>query len=381
MAAGLLLAISATEPPEIAGPRQYERSFTIKSTSLVIIPSRGISYLRFENGVEVNAKDFQLIAETVEIDIDSSGLASQQIELPDVEAPPERVVQDPGSVAAEMARGLKMPQARFDPSVLKRIAAAGGVSVRARGVSLDTEELVSTDGGETWTTSGGSALAYRDADSGDEYSLQAASIAYNRITERAVAEGELHAVYSSGENPPITLTAQRGETDLKNNTVNLSGGIVATYGEMTLICTTLVADLNQQVLHANGSAILTDRESGVTLTAFALDVYLAEQRASASGGVTVEHEGYRAELSAERIDADITNNVITARGGPSITFGNSSFSGEEIKVTLDGARTIVEVDGQQQAAIDVDEVRQLSVSREPAAPADLPESTRPPATP
>jgi lipopolysaccharide export system protein LptA len=366
----LPLLISATEPPALEGPRQYERSFTITSTSLVIIPSKGISYLRFENGVEVNAKDFQLIAETVEIDIDSSGLASQEIGLPNVEAPPERVVEDPGSVAAEMARGLKMPQARFDPSVLRRIAAAGGVSVRARGVSFDTDQLVSTDGGETWTASGGSSLAYRDADSGADYKLNANSIAYNRISERALAEGQLRAEYASREGPPIVLTADRGETNLRENSVSVSGNIVAQYGEMTLICTTLTADLDRQLLHANGGAMLSDKESGITLTATALDVYLAEKRASASGGVHVEHEGYRAELVADRIEADIANNVIMAEGAPVIKFGNSSFSGKQIKVSLAGERTIIEVDGEQSAAIDIDDIRQLNNPRSDPGPVE-----------
>jgi hypothetical protein len=113
--------------------------------------------------VTASGAGFRLSADVVEVDVDAGEILKEQgFELPQVPEDVEYIVREPGRTIAEMGSELKLPQAEFTESSLRRVGAAGAVRVEnSDGVVLTTTELISTDGGRAWAATGRSRL-WRD---------------------------------------------------------------------------------------------------------------------------------------------------------------------------------------------------------------------------
>lgn len=360
MLAGVLCAgvLAGEPPPQVSVPAGKDRNYTLLGQSLLIRPGAQTTYLRFSKGVSVKGADFTLHADLVELDIASGEMSSANaFKLPKLKDAKERVVQDPGRVTAEMARELKIPDARFSANALKRVAAAGKVRVEARGMTLSTSGLVSQDGGRSWAAVGRCDLRRTDPVSGDRYALAADEVVYDTQTQRALAKGQVVGSFKSRNGQAIGLAAGLCELDLAQNKASASGALTVTYGALTLSCGSLTADLKRQLITAGDQPHLVEREYNLVLDADGLSVDLERELVTAQGSVAMRDEQRGVKLTAGKLAADLRSEQFTATINPLVTYRGSTFSGDKIVVRQEGGKTIVEVDGPQQARIDLDDVQ------------------------
>ena len=293
-------------------------------------PGPGTTYFKFAGGVRVSGVDFNLSAAVVELDIESSEVTSgEAFKLPKLGEAKERAVGDPGKVAAEMVRELKLPDAQFSTRALKRLGASGNVSVSAKGITLSTSGLVSTDGGRSWATTGRCRLNRRDAATGDVYTLEADTVVYDTDTQRALARGAIAGEFRMGRNPPVVVHAGHCELDLAQTALTVSGGIKASFGELQLSCDTLSANLKQQAMQAGGSPHLEHSGYKVRMDADGLTVNLKTQRVHAKGNVKLFDDARGISMVAGELEADLPGKTLVATGSPSAQYRGSTFGGED----------------------------------------------------
>lgn len=394
-----LLCVSA-QPPDIKVPDSQKRTYTVHGTGLSIQPYADYTYLKFESGVTVSGEDFTLSAGAVELEINTKSLTNVEgLSLPTGSLDREEVTRDPGEIAKQMSRELKLPDASFSRSALRKLVASGGVKVATQGIVLNTPELLSSDGGQSWSTVGRSTLVKnaapgRDSDA-EHYSLAADNLLYDSVGQRAAARGKVVASFSQGRGRSIELKAEQAEVDLRKLQLSVSGGLTATYDKLMLSCEKLDADLGSSVLTASGSGELrpelVDSERGITLGAGWIKVNLDSNAVSADSGISLRGSSYGIQLSAEelsgsldsqqfsvsgkvrasesehklnmsaeKISADLKANSFEASGKPEIRQGDSVFTGERISVHEEDVpgetrpRIIVEVHGEQETRIDME---------------------------
>lgn len=361
IAALLCAAALASEPqPQIQLPPSPDRNYTVVGQALTIRPGTTTTYLRFSSGVSVKGTDFTLSSDVVELDITAGGLTSgEAFSLPKVANVKERVIQDPGKVTAEMARELKLPDARFSASALKRVSASGNVHVSAKGMSLDTTGLVSRDGGRSWATLGRCSISRTDPASGDKYELAADDVLYDTQTQRALAKGAVMGRFRMKDREPVDVQAEQCELNLASGALSVKGALHVQQGDLSLDCGSLEANLKQQTIMAGESPHLGQSSSGLALEANSLSVNLKTQAVVASGKITLTDSKRGVALNAGKLNADLRAKSYVATGNPVVTYGGSTFKGEKITVRQEGAKTVVEVEGEQKAHIDIDEVQTL----------------------
>ncbi|MCC7479091.1 hypothetical protein IT575_11615 [bacterium] len=402
----LLLALGiAAKPPEISPPAPQERAYRVKGVGLSIRPFKDTTYLKFESGVSVSGEGFSLSAGVVELEIASGAFATvEDLKLPEGGLSKEELGRDPGEVAQRMSRELELPQASFNRSAIKRLSASGGVRVTTPEVTLSTDALLSIDGGQSWSTSGRAQLS-RSSGSGaraENYSLAADHLLYDTQGKRAAAEGNIEASFKRGGQDPVRLSAEKLELHIEQGRLKVSGGLKASYGQISLVCREMEALLEEATLRADGAKpgepgpLLTDAQRGLSLQAGEITVDLDDETVEAVGGVKLDdstrrisleasriegslkkqtfllsgkvsaHDsGHDLALTAERISADIAAGSYEASGGPVVRQGESTFTGERITVTQEKVpgqkelRTVVEVHGEQEARIDMDKPPKL----------------------
>lgn len=361
VAALLCAAAVAGEPqPQIHLPPSPDRNYTVVGQALTIRPGTQTTYLRFSSGVSVKGTDFELHSDVVELDIEAGGLTSgEAFSLPKVANVKERVIQDPGKVTAEMARELKLPDARFSASALKRVSAAGNVRVSAKGMSLNTSGLVSRDGGRSWATLGRCSISRTDPASGDKYELAADDVLYDTQTQRALAKGTVTGRFGMKDREAVDVQAEQCELNLASGALSVKGALHVQQGDLSLDCGSLEANLKQQTINAGASPHLGQTTSGLALDANSLSVNLKTQAVVATGKITLTDSKRGVTLTAGKLNADLHAKSYIATDHPIVTYGGSTFKGEKITVRQDGAKTVVEVQGEQKAHIDIDEVQSL----------------------
>lgn len=369
--AGVLCAgmLASGPPPMISVPAGKDRNYTLLGQALLIRPGAQTTYLRFSNGVSVKGTDFTLSADIVELDLASNEMPSaKEFKLPQLKDAGERVVRDPGQVTSEMARALKIPDARFSAGSLKRVAAAGNVRVVARGMALATSGLVSRDGGRSWATVGRCELQRTDPVSGDVYKLAADDVVYDTQTQRALAKGQVSGRFQARGGQAIEIQAGLCELDLARGTASVSGALTVQYGALTLTSGSLSADLKRQSITAHDQPHLVESKYGLVLDADELNVDLAAQLITAQGGIKLHDDKRGVDLTAGKLAADMRTRQFIASDQALVTYGGSTFSGAKIVVHQEGGKTIVEVEGDQKARIDLDEVQDLSGNGATPAP-------------
>jgi lipopolysaccharide export system protein LptA len=354
------LALASEPAPQIELPPSPDRNYTIVGQALTIRPGTVTTYLRFSSGVSVKGADFSLSADVVELDIEASEMTSgEAFSLPKVENVKERVVQDPGKVTAEMARELKLPDARFSASAIKRVGASGNVRVSAKGMSLSTSGLVSQDGGRSWATTGRCSIIRTDPVSNEKYELAADDVLYDTQTQRALAKGAVAGRFGMKDREAVEVHAEHCELDLAKGALSVAGLIHVQQGALSLSCGSLEANLKQQTISTGDKPHLDEDKNGVSLDATSLSVNLKAQTVVATGQITLKDSKRGVSLTAGKLEADLRAKSYIATGNPVVTYGGSTFKGEKITVRQDGAKTVVEVEGEQNARIDIGEVQSL----------------------
>jgi lipopolysaccharide export system protein LptA len=369
--AGMLCAgvLAGKPPPQITVPAAQGRNYTLVSQSLLIRPGPQTTYLRFSKGVCVKGRDFTLNADIVELDIAAGEMTGgKAFKLPRIKDAGERVVQDPGQVTSEMAHALKIPDARFSAGSLKRVAAAGNVRVVAQGMTLGAGGLVSKDGGRSWAAVGRCELQRTDPVSREKYKLAADDVVYDTKTQRALAKGQVRGRFQSRDGQATELVADLCELDLAQGAASASGSLSVIYGALTLTCGALTADLKQQHITARDKPHLADSKYGLALDADGLSVDLSAQTITAQGGIVLHDSKRGVDLTAGKVTAELKTKQFVATGKPLVTYGGSTFSGEKIVVRQEEGKTVVEVEGDQKARIDLDEVKELSKDKSGQAP-------------
>lgn len=352
------LVLASEPPPQIVLPPNPSRNYTVVGQALTIRPGTQTTYLRFSSGVSVKGTDFTLNADVVELDIEASEMTSgEALHLPKVENVKERVIQDPGKVTAEMARELKLPDARFSASAIKRVGASGNVRVSAKGMSLSTSGLVSRDGGRSWATVGRCSIVRTDPVSGDKYELAAENVVYDTQSQRALAKGKVTGRFGMKDREPVEVQAEQCELDLEKGALSVKGPLHVQQGDLALECGSLEANLKQQTIDAGENPHLGQAINGLTLDASKLSVNLKHQTVVATGKITLTDSKRGVSLTAGKLEADLRAKSYIATGNPVVIYGGSTFKGETITVHQDGQKTVVEVKGEQNAHIDIDEVQ------------------------
>jgi len=360
LAGGLLLP-AATDPPEPLELPETERQLTLESESLSIKPSRENIYLLFSGEVTVTGEDYHMSADVVELDINPDDvLKNKGFSLPKMPEDTEHIVQEPSEAIAEMGYELQLPNAQFSESSLRRVAAAGNVRVESEeGVMLTTEELISTDGGRSWASTSRSRLSRDDAD-GNHAEVAAdyllLDVESNRALARGNIEGSVVQVADDGGNSEVTFNAQSCEYNLEEKSLSIREGLEAHMGSLSLCCGTLLADLENNLLYASDTPHLLDSENGVSLDAYRLEANITKKTARAEGDVWISYPLRSATLSAGRVDANLEQRIYTATGSPELHYGDTTYTGQQIKITLDGDKTVIEVEGPQYARINVEEL-------------------------
>jgi lipopolysaccharide export system protein LptA len=363
---GLLCALAlgagnTPPPPQLKMPDDTGRSFTVTGSGLTVRPGAGVAYLSFSGPVDITGPDLHLSAKTVELDLISQEITQGQVlRLPKLPKGSEQAVRNPGKTAAEMAREMKIPDARFSESAIKRVGAAGGVSVTTKGISFETPALVSLDGGRSWTASGGCTVRKYDKATKDSYSIRAKTLVYDTQTQRASAEGEIEAHFARQGQDPLTLLAKRCEFDLAKGTLQIKDPLTVKFGSLVLNCGSLSADLNGGKLEAGGQPKIDDATRKLGLSASTVSVDIEKQTVIARGGVNAQDSKLGVTLTAGELSADIPGRVMVATGDPKVTRGRSVFSGKKITVRQQDGKTVVEVEGEQQARIDLEDTEGLA---------------------
>lgn len=331
----LLLGAADTGPPTPQEPPKVERNFTIRGSSLTIQPGPESTYLRFGGGIVCTAKDMHLSADVLELDISSASLQMQgEIKFPAMPSPLERAVDDPGELAQAMASELELPKASFSGNAITRVGAKGSVKVEFQGLSLETGELVSTDGGNSWVASGRTKISSKGLTKGTSFSLSADYLFFDLARSSALAKGNIVGNFAGDGFELVKIQAQRLELNQATGILLVSEGVVLEYGSVRLSC--------GQPAGGNGSQ---DNEGAGGSIEFNLESHLVV----ASGGVVLFESLQGLTLSAAEITVSIAEMWAEATGNPRVERGQSSFSGERILVTDLGGKVVVEVSGPQEA--------------------------------
>lgn len=380
----MLLALCAAQPPAIPPAPQTERNYTIKAEGLTIRPGPETTWLHFTDGVTISGKQVEVKAAELEVDIETGEMASlETLKLPKVESPHEQISEDPGKVAAEMARQLKLPSPDFSQSALRRLGATGGITLTGQGMTLSASQVVSADGGRSWNASGACRIQREVTASGkraaESYSVEAEHLLYDTETDRAAAQGNVVAVYKRGKDDSLSVSAQRGELDLGKQQLSVAGSLTATYGDISISCEGLAADLKAGKITTVGAATISDSGLGVSVSASTAAVDLRSRIFTASGSVSAEARQDGVTLSAAKAEGTLPDEAVTGDGAPVGTvivltgepvvhYKDSSFSGQRITVKQetgkDGKpRTVIEVEGPQKAKLNLDELPKLKSDR------------------
>jgi lipopolysaccharide export system protein LptA len=242
--------------------------------------------------------------------------------------------------------------------------------------------VVSRDGGRSWAAEQRSTIsAIQD---GQSYELKADTLVYDTEKQHAAASGNIVASLSQGGQPPIRLSARRLELDMKSGQLTVSGGLTASYGDISLSSKgdvsadtrgerfsatgglsaqyggaslrgeSLSADLKSQRLTAGGGAHLEYPELGLTLDAGSLSFGIKSQQIEAGGGVTMHDSVRGVTASADSLSADMKAETLTVSGSPTVQYAGSTFTGEKIVIRQQNGKTVVDVEGPQRAKIDVE---------------------------
>jgi lipopolysaccharide export system protein LptA len=350
----LLLLAAGEQPPRIELPPDVARTFTLKGTTLTIYPGQDTTQLKFAGGVSVSGKELALTADTVQVSVQSStALGGKELKLPPAPQSPESVRREPGRAVAEMASELQLPNANLTASAIKRVDAVGHVSITSNDLQLTTSQLVSTDGGRSWAATGRSLVTQSNKKSGESYRLEADTLVYDTQTQRAVARGNVAGSFARPGQQAVTVSAQQCELDIPAQTLVASKGLTVSYGAVTLACGDVSADFKASTLVATSAPKLVDGDNHLALSATRIDANISGQQVSASGGVTVSETQRGVTLTAEKVTADLQNNVVVATGKPKLSYHDSSYDGTKITVRDDHGKTVIEVEGPQQAHINL----------------------------
>ncbi|MCH7472258.1 hypothetical protein IIA79_04830 [bacterium] len=354
------MLLFGADPPEPVEPPAAERTFSVRGAALTIQPGEETTYLRFSDGVTCSAQDFTLSADVVELRMLTGGATGgQALKLPKVAEPRENVVRDPGRIAAEMARELELPEARFSRSAIQHIAATGSVTVQARGVTFTTPELISTDGGRSWAALGRSTLAYSNKDNDEEYQLSAGHLLYDTESQRVLARGAIEGSFRHGGDPPIHMEAERMEMDVAQSKLAVQGYLLLHYKTLVLVCGAPTGAEQGQAPLADGArppaegaglnAQLSSDSSSVSVS-----VDLLEQVVHAQGGVFLQDSELGITLSAGELIVDLRGMVLEASDGPELTYRGSVFKGTAITIRQEEQKTVIEVEGPQSARLNLE---------------------------
>jgi lipopolysaccharide export system protein LptA len=362
-----------TEPPQIEQPEDTPaRNFTIRGSNLTITPGETMSRLSFSGGVNCTTAEMELHADVLKLELRTAEVTGgTKYEGPKSAVEAQRLVDSPGETVRAMAAEMEIPRARFDESAIRQVVAQGNVRISSAAFSLQTSELASTDGGESWYTSGRSTISHCD-ETGACYELSSDYILYDMPNERALARGAISGSYRSGPDAePVQISAERVELDIANSLINASEYLEVAYGDYVLCCGALAADIPNDLVRATDSPQLRQPGTGLIASAGELSVDLATMVLEASGGIRVSDPGRAIEMTAGQLTAYLEATGIRehirleAIGNPHLQRGESSFDGEKIVVFEEQGKTIIEVDGPQRARLDLD---QLDTGKKEGAP-------------
>jgi len=354
----LVLVLAADEqPPRIEMPPETARTFTLKGSTLTIYPGQETTQLAFSGGVDVTSKELTLTADTVQVTVlSSTAMGGKQLQLPAKPQSPESVVREPARAVAEMAKELQLPNANLTASAVKRVDAVGDVIITSKELRLATSQVVSTDGGRSWAATGRSVVTQSGAKAGEQYRLEADTLLFDTQTERAVARGNVAGSFERPGKQAVSVSAQQCELDIPAQKLIASKGLTVRYGAVTLVCGDVSADLKASTLEATSAPRLVDGDNNLALTATQIDANIEGQQVSASGGVTVSETARGVTLTADKVTADLKNNIVVATGKPQLTYHDSTYNGTKITVRDDNGKTVIEVEGPQQAHINLDDM-------------------------
>ena len=359
---------AVADMPRVTIPMGGDHRLVITSNRLFIQPGeeQGVYYLRFCEGVRVTGEEFALSADIVELDVtNSESMDFRTMEFPTPAADPDRIVRDPGKVIAEMAQEMKVPRADLGESSVRRVGAGGRVVVNVQSIRLETEQLVSTDGGYTWSAESRSRLTAIDPETGTGAKIAADYLLYDMRDGRMLARGNIITERIGPGGLPLTAESQRYELDLEQQTLRASEGLKLFSGDYQMCCGRISADVANDRLLVTDSPHLMDHATGRSLDATEIESDLNGTRATARGDVQFRDPVTGLSLAADEVSVDIAAGVIRATGGPVVTYQGSSFTGEEIVITLNDDRSVtIEVTGPQQAHLNLDELEGLSAPAE-----------------
>lgn len=391
----LLMAARST-PPEVEKPETSPpRNFTIYGESLTITPSSDLSYLVFTGGVRCVTAEMELTSDVLKLDVKTAEVTGgTKLKLPKPKVGEERVVEDPGAVVRSIAAQTEVPKAEFDKRAIQRVSAEGNVRVKGENINLTTGGLVSKDGGNTWSASGRSTISSCD-DKGNCYLVSADYIDYTLSDDTAVARGAIDGQYSGGSGEPVQISAESLVLNLKKNNISASTAEVTFDTRlMEHLSPTGAAGKPVPAGQPSGSPQPSEaagpeaNQQDTKLKLLAAELVIRQQSEQprksgqvieATGGITLSghlgDEGQMITLTADRLTANfIGGNAdqntgatggnseqtirLEATGNPHLSQGSSTFDGQQIVIKVTRDKTVIEVDGDQTARLNVDELKQ-----------------------
>jgi hypothetical protein len=179
------------------------------------------------------------------------------------------------------------------------------------------------------------------------------------------------------------VSAQRGELDLGKQHLSVAGSLTAAYGDISINCDGLNADLKAGIITTTGTATVNDSGLGVSVSSGSASVDLQSRSFTATGGVKADARQDGVTLSAAQAEGTLPDDagkgegapagtVIVLTGEPVVHYKDSSFTGKKITVRQESGkdgkpRTVIEVEGPQKAKLNLDEL--------PALKGDMPKSS------
>jgi lipopolysaccharide export system protein LptA len=358
LAAVLLLLPSATPRPVLyvpAGPAKVR--YTIEGGSLTILNHPSYREFRYEGGVAFSGEGVKLTAGALYVEVnygDVSGRDKIKLPTPD----PAALERDPSGTAAQLAREIYLPSPELTPDMLQLIRATGGVEVAFGEVKLSAAELISADGGQTWHTAGRATVSAREAKTGGALELATDELSYNIASQTGHARGHITAKFSNAHQPAASISAGQLDFDVLKQRLAASGTVQTESSGLRLTCGSLSADLASQLLTAGGSPQLNEPERQLSLSADGLTYDMAHQLLSASGHVAAQDALHSASLTADGVEYAAAQERLTATGQPRLQQGNSSYTGEVLRVWREAdGKLVVEVEGKQQGRIDLSQFK------------------------
>jgi len=272
-----------------------------------------------------------------------------------------RIVQDPGRVIAEMTSEMRLPGAKIQDSSLKRVGAGGGVVVTVDSIRLETEQLVSTDGGVTWSTESRSTLTAIDPKTGIGSEIAADYLLYDIDSGRMLARGNIISRRIGPGKESLNAESQRFELDLNDGTLLASEGLKLFSGDYQMCCGRISADLESNTVVITDTPHLADNATGRSLDAETIESDLQGTRVTARGNVQFKDPLNSLSIDAGEVAADLESGVITATGKPVVRYRDSVMQGEAITVTIGPDDLVtVEITGPQSARLNLDELESIA---------------------